>query len=110
LEAVRGSNSPPSSSETELQSTTEAGASSQKTLSVSRAMSAPSIDVNDDSRVSGFGLVLAGVSVEQDSAYWEIQVEHVVGDATPPTEVLFGVALKKDRAFYKSLDDLPAGE
>jgi hypothetical protein len=57
--------------------------------------------------VSGHGLALAGVSVEQDAAYWEAHIE-IPGDGDP-MEVMFGVATKKDRKYYKSLEEQEEG-
>jgi hypothetical protein len=57
--------------------------------------------------VSGHGLALAGVSVEQDAAYWEAHIE-IPGDGDP-MEVMFGVATKKDRKYYKALEEQEEG-
>eukprot|EP00542_Grammatophora_oceanica_P020198 CAMPEP_0194032394 /NCGR_PEP_ID=MMETSP0009_2-20130614/5346_1 /TAXON_ID=210454 /ORGANISM="Grammatophora oceanica, Strain CCMP 410" /LENGTH=168 /DNA_ID=CAMNT_0038672825 /DNA_START=213 /DNA_END=719 /DNA_ORIENTATION=+ len=65
---------------------------------ISRKMSAPSV-VFEGLKVSGNGLALAGVSIEQDAAYWEW---HVSGESQ---DMLFGVATSKDRNFYKSLEE-----
>ena len=69
-------------------------------------------------QVSGSGLALAKVPVEQDAAYWEWHV-HLPGLPPPQTDedddfhnvqmngeedpwsVKFGVATKKDRNFYR---------
>jgi len=62
---------------------------------------------------------MAGVTIEQDSAYWEIHVQqdgiddkqNVGSDNDKAAEekgkvkVMFGVATKKDRNFYKSVED-----
>jgi hypothetical protein len=45
---------------------------------------------------------LAGVSIEQDAAYWEWHVQVPEGSTN---EVMFGVATRKNTAFYKSLDE-----
>jgi len=74
-----------------------------KSLSISRAMSAPTIELDSPCVVSGSGLALAGVSIEQDAAYWEWHVEQVPEKSS--SEVMFGVATRKSAAFYKSLDE-----
>lgn len=68
-------------------------------------------------QVSGRGLALAAVVIEQDAAYWEV---HVVDDkqqeegtdgengnssnsSSVVVEAVFGVATKKDRKFYAAL-------
>jgi hypothetical protein len=45
---------------------------------------------------------LAAVNIEQDAAYWEWHMQ--VPDGVT-TEVMFGVATRKNAAFYKSLDE-----
>ncbi|KAL7538422.1 hypothetical protein ACHAWF_006085 [Thalassiosira exigua] len=67
---------------------------------IDTTMSAPSISVTNDlkNEVSGHGLALLDVPVEQDSAYWEWQVktnEH-------PT-LMFGVSNKRNSKFYEIL-------
>eukprot|EP00591_Stephanopyxis_turris_P004330 CAMPEP_0195520586 /NCGR_PEP_ID=MMETSP0794_2-20130614/17223_1 /TAXON_ID=515487 /ORGANISM="Stephanopyxis turris, Strain CCMP 815" /LENGTH=188 /DNA_ID=CAMNT_0040649973 /DNA_START=235 /DNA_END=801 /DNA_ORIENTATION=- len=95
-------------------------------------MSAPTVNV-DVCTVSGTGLALAGVSVEQDSAYWEWHIEipskqeKINGDEMGGDDsyddfddeddefeaVKFGVCTKKSQAFYKAMaaneegDDVP---
>jgi hypothetical protein len=57
-------------------------------------------------QISGHGLALAGVPIEQDSAYWEAHVTDLSGTSTTDQlEVWFGVASKKDRQFYKALEE-----
>jgi len=46
---------------------------------------------------------MAGVSIEQDAAYWEFHVEQVPEGSS--SEAMFGVATRKNSAFYKSLDE-----
>jgi hypothetical protein len=58
-------------------------------------------------QISGFGLALAGVSIEQDAAYWEAQID-IPADGGA-MEVMFGVATKKDRKFYNALDEQEEG-
>jgi hypothetical protein len=58
--------------------------------------------------VSGHGLALATVVIEQDAAYWEIHVEIVPaseGEGSKLNGVMFGVATKKDRKFYQALEE-----
>mmetsp|Transcript_10107 Transcript_10107/g.20462 ORF Transcript_10107/g.20462 Transcript_10107/m.20462 type:complete len:233 (+) Transcript_10107:143-841(+) len=80
-----------------------------KTLSISRSMTAPTIEVKDNGlELSGTGLALVGATVEQDAAYWECHVEIPGNDdaataAVAAYEVMFGVATKKDRKFYDAL-------
>ena len=62
---------------------------------------------NDDYlQVSGHGLALVGIPVEQDAAYWEAHVEVVVVQGehqreSPLQEAFFGVSTKKDQKFYR---------
>lgn len=76
----------------------------RKALSVSAKMSAPTITKARNGGISGQGLALVGVVIEQDAAYWEWHMT----TSTPQTtmeKVLFGVASKKDPEFYKELKD-----
>lgn len=118
-----------------------ASASRSKSLSVSRAMSAPSVEVGDDGvtvrqklsiflfkkksnkqcglirkwilhacltpQVSGFGLALVGVAIEQEASYWEAHVQ--MEASSHSQEIMFGVSTKKDQRFYKELEDLHEG-
>ena len=85
-----------------------------KSLQVSRKLSAPTLTISsslDDPKrqqtttpgsvVSGYGLGLVGVALEQDVAYWEWHI------SLPPREhvdtTMFGVCSKKDRTFYQEL-------
>ncbi|GAX24999.1 hypothetical protein FisN_2Lh282 [Fistulifera solaris] len=86
-------------SETEMK---EQKATNEKSLSISRVMSAPSVDVQDDCKMSGYGLGLVGVAVEQDAAYWEAHIYH---DPGMSQEVSFGVATKKDQQFYRAMEE-----
>jgi hypothetical protein len=52
--------------------------------------------------VSGHGLALAQVGIEQDAAYWECAIEGEDGGASGSGRVKFGLATKKDRKFYSS--------
>ena len=102
------------------------------THGMSRAMSAPTMQVQGF-RVSGSGLALAKIPVEQDAAYWEWHVNLPGLPRPPPSDdedeedfddvqmngnssengseaeedpyaLKFGVATRKDRNFYKSLE------
>lgn len=73
-----------------------------KSLAISPKMSAPTIKVVNRTKVTGNGLALAVVSIEQDAAYWEWHCEldsevHIVEDA------MFGVASKKDKKFFADI-------
>lgn len=54
--------------------------------------------------------------LEQDAAYWEVHVEQLqLPSETTVKEskkcnAMFGVATKKDRQFYNTLEELPEGE
>lgn len=52
--------------------------------------------------MSGHGLALAAVVIEQDNAYFEVHVVEMPEGGS--VEALFGVATKKDRKFYKALE------
>jgi competence protein ComGC len=58
-------------------------------------------------QVSGRGLALAAVVVEQDAAYWEVHVERAQEGSV---EAMFGVATKKDRKFYTALEEQEEGK
>jgi hypothetical protein len=78
-------------------------------LAISRALSSATIEVQepDRTRASGYGLALAGVSIEQDAAYWEAHVDFVASSSdSSRTEIMLGVATKKDRQFFKDLEEL----
>lgn len=53
-------------------------------------------------KISGYGLGLIGVAIEQDAAYWEAHIEHDVGMSQ---EVSFGVATRKDQQFYRGMEE-----
>ena len=74
-------------------------------------------------QVSGSGLALAKIPIEQDAAYWEWHVNlpglprhpdededdmhdvHMNGDdEVDPYAIKFGVATRKDRNFYKMME------
>ncbi|GKZ00588.1 hypothetical protein MPSEU_001011000 [Mayamaea pseudoterrestris] len=111
LDAISGrSSNDTRQSETELRTTSASSSSDDaKSLSVSRAMSAPTIDLHDrqNARITGYGLAIVGVSIEQDSAYWEVHVD-MGKEGSAPMELLVGVSLKRDRAFFKAMEDTPA--
>ena len=73
-------------------------------------------------QVSGSGLALARIPIEQDAAYWEwhvnlpglprapsededLEAVQMNGDDDPDA-IKFGVATRKDRNFYKMLDSV----
>jgi hypothetical protein len=58
-------------------------------------------------QVSGNGLALAGVCIEQDAAYWEWHLEISSGESNG---VMFGLSTSKDAAFYRALDEADEGE
>lgn len=74
---------------------------SKKALSISETMSAPTIIRKTSNTISGQGLALAGVTIEQDVAYWEW---HMKAPSKKTMEsILFGVTAKKDAKFYQDL-------
>jgi hypothetical protein len=84
---------------------------------ISRKMSSPNANINGLT-ITGEGLALVDVSIEQDSCYWEWHVtaddvkQGASDDANGDNEdffsdegaLKFGVATKKNRQFYESLD------
>lgn len=111
---------------TEMTSRNSASGIPPPTHGLSRAMSAPTIQIQGN-RILGSGLSLARIPVEQDAAYWEWHVSHPgsgcpatsddegedsdgfqdvrVEEDNDPYAVKFGVATRKDRNFYKSLEN-----
>eukprot|EP00544_Gedaniella_sp_CCMP2646_P003588 CAMPEP_0202493182 /NCGR_PEP_ID=MMETSP1361-20130828/9612_1 /ASSEMBLY_ACC=CAM_ASM_000849 /TAXON_ID=210615 /ORGANISM="Staurosira complex sp., Strain CCMP2646" /LENGTH=188 /DNA_ID=CAMNT_0049123465 /DNA_START=149 /DNA_END=715 /DNA_ORIENTATION=- len=80
-----------------------------KSLAISRAMSAPTIELEDGRcKISGSGLALCGCSIEQDAAYWEWHILSIPEKSSD--ETMFGVATRKNSAFYKSLDEQSGDE
>ena len=76
-------------------------------MTVSRALSSTTIEVqpDDKSKASGYGMALVGVAIEQDAAYWEAHIEVVAEQATTESEIMLGVATKKDRQFFNDLQE-----
>jgi len=71
--------------------------------SINVRMSNPAIKVDGKLCATGSGLALIGTALEQDSAYWEF---HVTLPARKHVDtILFGVSSKKNRKFYKDLED-----
>ena len=73
----------------------------KKALTISETMSAPTIVRKTPTTISGQGLALVGVSMEQDVAYWEWHLK-----APPKTTIhtiFFGVTSRKDAKFYQDL-------
>mmetsp|Transcript_33384 Transcript_33384/g.61290 ORF Transcript_33384/g.61290 Transcript_33384/m.61290 type:complete len:203 (+) Transcript_33384:57-665(+) len=75
----------------------------QQIHSIDEGMSAPSIVIANDlnNEVTGFGLALADVNVEQDRAYWEWQVK--VGGNSGSATLMFGVSNKRNVKFFEIL-------
>jgi hypothetical protein len=73
-----------------------------KSLAISPRMSAPTIKVQERTMVSGNGLALAVVPIEQDAAYWEWHC-HLDPDVHICEDAMFGVASKKDSKFYAEI-------
>ena len=79
---------------------------------ISRKMSSPSVNING-LNLTGEGLALIDVSIEQDSAYWEW---HIIAEDkkseddddedffSDETALKFGCATKKNREFYEALE------
>mmetsp|Transcript_26126 Transcript_26126/g.72025 ORF Transcript_26126/g.72025 Transcript_26126/m.72025 type:complete len:210 (-) Transcript_26126:688-1317(-) len=80
-------------------------AAAPKSLSISRAMTAPTVELANGNQASGYGLALVGVVLEQDAAYWEVHIEIPEEGGGISYEVMFGVATKKDRKFYNALQE-----
>lgn len=116
-----------------MTSKTQAGGSDgekSRSLTVSRSMSAPTVKLEGRDKVSGSGLALAGVTVEQDAAYWEWHIElsqdakeqlarQQGGESSDGEEgldggggdaVKFGLATKKDAKFYRALEANEEGD
>lgn len=79
-----------------------------KSLAVSRNMTSPNVEIGQRGVVSGAGLALAGVQIEQDAAYWEWHIR--LPAKTHCDTILFGVTSKKNRDFYRELEDKIPGE
>mmetsp|Transcript_12406 Transcript_12406/g.23250 ORF Transcript_12406/g.23250 Transcript_12406/m.23250 type:complete len:211 (+) Transcript_12406:67-699(+) len=98
----------PSTRETELteKSTPETNPFS---FSVSRQMSAPTVKINGLT-VTGHGIALVNVSIEQDASYWEWHIatdDNVALDDDDGHSILkFGVATRKNREFFEALGDM----
>eukprot|EP00586_Coscinodiscus_wailesii_P023505 CAMPEP_0172520356 /NCGR_PEP_ID=MMETSP1066-20121228/291957_1 /TAXON_ID=671091 /ORGANISM="Coscinodiscus wailesii, Strain CCMP2513" /LENGTH=186 /DNA_ID=CAMNT_0013303099 /DNA_START=438 /DNA_END=995 /DNA_ORIENTATION=- len=110
----------PTSTETEMVKQKAAIAKSKSNLQIDKSMTAPTIAITNDKEVSGSGLALVGVNVEQDAAYWEWHVDCdgsiTNGDEEggraldEDAEIKFGVATKKNQQFYKALIANDEGE
>ena len=146
LDAIRGGKGRGRDHHAESSSTMEMTASSSSRVppaskhGISRAMSAPTIQIQGY-KISGCGLALGEIPIEQDAAYWEYHVQiprtsarvgkeeedddndneefHDVemngeeeedenDHGTDPYALKFGVATRKDRSFYKSLENAEA--
>ncbi len=137
FDAIRGGNSGNHGEHSTEMTTSRNSASGIPPAShgISRAMSAPTVQIQGY-RVSGSGLALGKIPIEQDAAYWEWHV-HLPGLPRPPPDedenddnedefhdvrmngdseeddeeddpyaLKFGVATRKDRNFYKSLENV----
>ena len=86
--------------------------SSEPSLVIARHMTAPTVEIEKNgSTLKGSGLALVGVTVEQDAAYWEWQIEKLNDDSTdhhndddPSTALMFGLATKKNSQFYRAME------
>ena len=73
---------------------------------ISAKMSNPNIRLSKtdekeyENIVSGFGLALASISIEQDAAYWEWHIEDNSSLTTKNDGIKFGVSTSKNRQFY----------
>ena len=74
-----------------------------KSMTISKSMSAPTIQVLGRLTVSGSGLALAAIPIEQDAAYWEWHLDHDNNEQTHFDNIMFGVASRKDGKFYQEL-------
>ncbi|CAJ1938322.1 unnamed protein product [Cylindrotheca closterium] len=79
-----------------------------KKLSISKNMTSPNVEIGDKGEISGDGLALAGVQIEQDAAYWEWHIK--LPSKTHCDTIMFGVTSKKNRGFYEELEDKILGE
>lgn len=99
------------------------GVGGSRSLNMSRSMTAPTVQLEKGNKVYGTGLALAGVSVEQDAAYWEWHIaisetvrrkaeENTVDktDNDGSNAVKFGVSTRKDSKFYRALNASGDGE
>lgn len=99
------------------------GVGGSRSLNMSRSMTSPTVQLEKGNKVYGTGLALAGVSVEQDAAYWEwhIAISETIRrkaeeNAVESTDndgsdaVKFGVSTRKDAKFYRALNASGDGE
>lgn len=77
-------------------------------LAISRKMTSPHVEIGNEGEISGEGLALAGVQIEQDAAYWEWHMR--LPSKTHCDTIMFGVTSKKNKSFYEELDDKILGE
>ena len=82
--------------------------SSEPQLVIARHMTAPTVEIEKNGRtLKGSGLALVGVTVEQDAAYWEWQIERLNDghdDDDDDATLMFGVATKKNSQFYRAME------
>jgi hypothetical protein len=84
-------------------------------FSISHQMSAPTVQINGLT-VTGHGLALVNVSIEQDASYWEWHInaddwneDNRDGDnfsLDGNSMLKFGVATRKNRDFFEALGDM----
>ena len=74
-----------------------------KSMTISKSMSAPTIQVQGRLTVCGTGLALAAIPIEQDAAYWEWHLDHDNNEQSHFDNIMFGVASRKDGKFYQEL-------
>jgi hypothetical protein len=79
-----------------------------KSLAISRNMTSPNVVIGQGGEVTGEGLALAGVQIEQDAAYWEWHIK--LPSKTHCDTTLIGVTSKKNRDFFTELEDKLPGE
>ena len=78
----------------------------RQALDISATMSAPTITRKGAGIITGHGLALAGVPIEQDACYWEWHISSSNGPSHTAIETIhFGVSSKKDPKFYQGLND-----
>lgn len=75
----------------------------KKSLAISVAMSSPNIVIGDRTEISGHGMAVVGVAIEQDAAYWEWRIE--LPAKVHVDTLMFGVTGKKNRKFYQELEN-----
>mmetsp|Transcript_2905 Transcript_2905/g.4249 ORF Transcript_2905/g.4249 Transcript_2905/m.4249 type:complete len:219 (-) Transcript_2905:691-1347(-) len=94
-----------SGSQTEMTSRKTGGSSKSSDIIMSPSLSARSIKLLEGgTKVTGTGLALVNLTLEQDAAYWEWQISEEPGGEKGAGYLKFGLSKPRDRAFYKSLE------